>query len=137
MCFEFFDMITYVAVYFGNIPLTVSLTFQPKIIFKAESSEEKNNWMAALVMLNTKSMLERHLDVILSEEEKKHPLRFPPSDKYRFAEPNTDENIVYEEREKSNGIPLIKVRTVSGFHNYPDYCDLSQLLPEAELTDLG
>jgi son of sevenless-like protein len=66
--------------------------------------------MAALVMLNTKSMLERHLDVILSEEEKKHPLRFPPSDKYRFAEPNTDENIVYEEREKSNGIPLIKVR---------------------------
>ena len=65
--------------------------------------------MAALVMLNTKSMLERHLDVILSVEEKKHPLRFPPSDKYRFAEPNTDENIVFEEREKSNGIPLIKV----------------------------
>ena len=60
-------------------------------------------------MLNTKSMLERHLDVILGEEEKKHPLRFPPSDKYRFAEPNTDENIVYEDREKSNGIPLIKV----------------------------
>ena len=54
-------------------------------------------------------MLERHLDVILGEEEKKHPLRFPPSDKYRFAEPNTDENIVYEDREKSNGIPLIKV----------------------------
>jgi son of sevenless-like protein len=89
--------------------LTFELYFQPKIIFKAESAEEKNSWMAALVMLNTKSMLERHLDVILGEEEKKHPLRFPPSDKYRFAEPNTDENIVYEDREKSNGVPLIKV----------------------------
>ena len=71
---------------------------QSKIVFKAESEEEKNSWMAALVMLNTKFMLERLLDVILSNEEKKHPLRFPPSDKYRFAEVNSDKNIVFEDK---------------------------------------
>merc|ERR1719422_288770 len=53
-------------------------------------------------MLNTKFMLERLLDVILSNEEKKHPLRFPPSDK----------NIVFEDKEKSSGVPLIKGATL-------------------------
>ena len=85
---------------------------QSKIVFKAESEEEKNSWMAALVMLNTKFMLERLLDVILSNEEKKHPLRFPPSDKYKFAEVNSDKNIVFEDKEKSSGVPLIKGATL-------------------------
>lgn len=85
---------------------------QPKIIFKAESEEEKNSWMAALVMLNTKFTLERLLDVILTNEERKYPLRFPPSDKYKFAEENHPSNIVFEEREKPNGVPLIKGATL-------------------------
>ncbi len=83
---------------------------QTKVTFKAETADDKDSWMGALVMLNTKSMLERTLDVILSNEEKKHPLRFPPSHKYQFAEKESPQNIVFEEREKSSGVPLIKVR---------------------------
>ena len=52
------------------------------------------------------------LDVQLAAEEKKHPLRFPPRDKYRFAEANSSQNIVFEEREKTTGVPLIKGATL-------------------------
>ena len=59
-------------------------------------------------MLNTKSMLERTLDIYLENEEKKHPLRFPPCEKYKFAEPNSKDNIVFEDNERNSGITQIK-----------------------------
>jgi hypothetical protein len=35
--------------------------------------------------------------------------RFPPKDRYKFSEPDAVDNIVFEDPDKSNGIPLIKV----------------------------
>ena len=38
------------------------------------------------------------------------PYRFPPVHKYQFAEPNSGQNIVFEDKEKGGGVPdMIKV----------------------------
>ena len=101
-------MYIYIFIFIYDPPNSYSL-FESLGNYQAESEEEKNSWMANLVMLNTNFKLERFLDVLLTKEGTKHPLRFPPSDKYQFSETDSSDNIVFEEKEKSSGVPLIKV----------------------------
>lgn len=65
---------------------------------------------------------------ILLDLERRHPLKLPPSQLYRFAVPDSPDNIVLEERQHANaGAPLIKVRPsllcglLSYFHTLAPY----------------
>lgn len=83
------------------------------VIFAAKSAEEKNNWMAALISLQYRSTLERMLDGTIMQEEKEEQLRLPSPKLYRFAEPDSEENIIFEENvQPKSGIPIIKAGTV-------------------------
>uniref|UniRef100_A0A665T3H4 Son of sevenless homolog 1 (Drosophila) n=1 Tax=Echeneis naucrates TaxID=173247 RepID=A0A665T3H4_ECHNA len=97
------------------------------VVFAAKSAEEKNGWMAALISLQYRSTLERMLDSALMQEEKEEQMRLPGAELYRFAEPDSEENVVFEENVQSkSGIPIIKAGTVLKlierltFHMYAD-----------------
>ncbi|XP_045508539.1 protein son of sevenless [Colias croceus] len=93
----------------GNLLELVPRVGAP-VALAAGSRAEKRAWMSDLVMLNTKPMLDRSLDSILLELEKRHPLKLPPVSLYRFAEPDSPDNIVLEER--AGPTPLIKGATL-------------------------
>ncbi|KAL0180505.1 hypothetical protein M9458_022911, partial [Cirrhinus mrigala] len=83
------------------------------VVFAAKSAEEKNGWMAALISLQYRSTLERMLDTAMLQEEKEEQMRLPGAEVYRFAEPDSEENVVFEENVQSkSGIPIIKAGTV-------------------------
>ncbi|XP_060796856.1 son of sevenless homolog 1 [Neoarius graeffei] len=97
------------------------------VVFAAKSAEEKNGWMAALISLQYRSTLERMLDTAMLQEEKEEQMRLPGAEIYRFAEPDSEENVVFEENVQSqSGIPIIKAGTVLKlierltFHMYAD-----------------
>ncbi|XP_054976129.1 son of sevenless homolog 1 isoform X4 [Sorex araneus] len=64
-------------------------------------------------MRKYRSTLERMLDVTVLQEEKGEQMRLPSADLYRFAEPDSEENILFEENvQPKAGIPIIKAGTV-------------------------
>uniref|UniRef100_A0A8C3IKA3 SOS Ras/Rac guanine nucleotide exchange factor 1 n=1 Tax=Chrysemys picta bellii TaxID=8478 RepID=A0A8C3IKA3_CHRPI len=66
-----------------------------------------------IFMRKYRSTLERMLDVTMLQEEKEEQMRFPSPELYRFAEPDSEENIVFEENmQPKSGIPILKAGTV-------------------------
>nr|XP_061792120.1 son of sevenless homolog 1-like [Nerophis lumbriciformis] len=97
------------------------------VVFAAKSAEEKNGWMAALVSLQYRGTLERMLDAAVLREDKEQHLHLPAPHLYRFARPDSEENVVFEDGVQSkSGIPVVKAGSVLKlierltFHMYAD-----------------
>ncbi|KAM9732834.1 LOW QUALITY PROTEIN: son of sevenless homolog 1-like [Menidia menidia] len=97
------------------------------VVFAARSAQEKTGWMAALVALQYGGSLERMLDTALLAEDQQDPVRLPGPDLYRFALPDSPENVLFEDSPQSkSGIPVVKAGTVLKlierltFHMYAD-----------------
>ncbi|KAJ4939916.1 hypothetical protein JOQ06_029352 [Pogonophryne albipinna] len=95
------------------------------VVFSAKSAEEKSGWMAALISLQYRSTLERLLDSALLQQDE--ALLPPGPDRYRFAWPDSQQNVLFEENTQNQaGIPVVKAGTVLKlierltFHMYAD-----------------
>ena len=73
----------------------------PNVVLSAASSDDKAQWMAALLLLQRRSTLERLLDTKIMDENKKRPLRLPSAEQYRFMAEDSDDNIVFSDQMSS------------------------------------
>ncbi|CAB4013749.1 son of sevenless homolog 1-like [Paramuricea clavata] len=84
----------------------------PIVTIKFKTYQEKEEWMSSIMSVYLKSTLDRLLDKILREHEQATPLRLPSVEEYCFAEEDREDNIVFEEKQNSGGVPVIKGGTL-------------------------
>uniref|UniRef100_A0A915JI97 DH domain-containing protein n=1 Tax=Romanomermis culicivorax TaxID=13658 RepID=A0A915JI97_ROMCU len=89
-----------------------SESLESGIVLSTKSAIDKQTWMSNLVTLQMRSTLERMLDASLSAEEERIPLILPSVEQYRFAEKDSEENIVFEDYVSSSGLPIVRGATL-------------------------
>ncbi|CAJ0582146.1 unnamed protein product, partial [Mesorhabditis spiculigera] len=72
--------------------------------FVCRTKSDKDSWMTAI--------LDRLLDNYTTEEKKRIPLIIPDAEQYKFADPDTEDNIMFEDYTSSSGVPVVKKGTV-------------------------
>uniref|UniRef100_A0A0N5C4S0 Ras-GEF domain-containing protein n=1 Tax=Strongyloides papillosus TaxID=174720 RepID=A0A0N5C4S0_STREA len=83
------------------------------LILAARSKEEKEKWMFSFADALSSTLLDRILDAFLKEESIRIPLYFPDPKIYKFAEPNREDNIQFEDYTHSNGAHVVKNATLT------------------------